>query len=126
MSRMRFVMPETVRLELSDGDWIEVKRRLSYGDLQSIASLSRMDLTQASQHTVAAYLLDWSLVDESGVTVDISTDAKKLSALRAMIPADFAEIDAVIDAHVQALDSEKKAKAPRGKTRSGRISGSAA
>lgn len=33
MSRYRFVKPEVARLPLSDGDWIEVKKELTYAEL---------------------------------------------------------------------------------------------
>ena len=38
MSRNRFVKPETVRLPLSDEDWIDVKRSLTYGEAKRAAA----------------------------------------------------------------------------------------
>ena len=37
MGRNWFVSPETVTLELADGQWIEVKERLTYGEEQRLA-----------------------------------------------------------------------------------------
>ena len=44
MGKNRFVTPDTARVELSDGDWIEIKERLTYGEQQRLAggALTRM------------------------------------------------------------------------------------
>lgn len=122
----RFVSVDTVRLELSGGDWIEVKRQLSYGDIQSVASKTRGDFTAGELYFVAAALLDWSLVDAQDKHVDIESEPARIAALKALTPADFAEIDTAISKHFEAVTAEKKAKAPRGQRRSARISDSAA
>ncbi len=77
MTRNRFVSPETVRLELSDGDWIEVKRRLTYGESQRLASAGLtsvkgerpqdaevgIDLERYNLTKLEIWLTDWSLRD---------------------------------------------------------------
>lgn len=122
----RFVSIDTVRLDLSNGDWIEVKRQLSYGDIQSVASKTRGDFTAGELYLVAAALLDWSLTDAQGKRVAIESEPARLAALKALTPADFAEIDVAITKHFDTVNAEKKAKAPRGPKRSGRTSASAA
>jgi hypothetical protein len=122
----RFVSVDTVRLDLSHGDWIEVKRQLSYGDIQAVASKTRGDFTAGELYFVAAALVDWSLVDEQDKRVDIDEEPARIAALKALKPSDFAEIDAAISKHFEAVNAEKKDKAPRGQKKSGRISDSAA
>ena len=116
-----FIQPQTVRLPLEDGHWIECKRELSYGDLQAVASATRGDLTSAALQIVAAYLVEWSLQDAAGQSVPIDTDAQKMAALKALSNAAFTAIDAAIGAHVEALQGAKKAGAPSGKRKSARI-----
>jgi hypothetical protein len=113
VSKQRFVTPETVRLELSDGDWIEVKGRLTYGEQQHLsgsalksASFGTSDLTidyEAYAITrLETWLVDWSFVGAKGQQVPVS-----LSAISNLDPATAAEIDAALTAHIEAL--EKKA-----------------
>lgn len=123
---MRFVTTDSVQLSLSDGDWIEIKKELSYGDMQAVASQTRGDFTTGAMHLVAAYLLDWSFKDAQDKSVSIESDAQKLAALRNLTSTSFQEIETAIDAHVQAVAESKKPKAPRGIKRSGRTSASAA
>ena len=104
-----FVAPRTVRVDLGDGQWADIKERLSYGDMQHAASLSRADYTLNSQHVVAAYLVDWSLTDATGQPVPIGTDAEKTAALRALSIEAFAVLDRAIGVHAEAADTAKKA-----------------
>lgn len=118
-----FVVPETVRLDLEDGHWIEIKRELSYGDMQKVASLSRADLTASALHLVGAYLVDWSLQDAKGQGVPIDTDAQKIDALRALSNEAFNAIDVVIETHAKEARAAKKAKDRSGRRKSEAPSG---
>lgn len=122
----RFVSTESVRLDLSDGDWIEIKKELSYGDMQSVASQTRGDFTASEINIVAAYLLDWSFKDAHDKPVSIESDAQKVAALRNLTQAAFREIDAAIEAHAKGVAEAKKPKAESGRRKSARISASAA
>lgn len=122
----RFVSVESVRLDLSGGDWIEIKDELSYGDMQATASKTRGDFTAGALFMVASALLDWSFTDAQGKRVPIETDAAKLSALKALTNKDFSEVEEAISKHYEKAAAEKKAKAPRGSRKSGRTSASAA
>lgn len=122
----RFVSIKSVRLDLSGGDWVEVKHQLSYGDMQRVASLTRGDFTAAELHLVAEYLLEWSFTDEQGKAVPIGTDGEKLAALKALSTDAFREVNDAINAHAEALEKSKKPKAPRGLKRSSQTSASAA
>jgi len=125
MARQWFVRPETERLDLGDGVWVDVKHELSYGDLQQVASQSRTDLTTANLHLVAAYLVDWNLTDPQGQAVAVDTDGAKMAALRAMSNDGFSALDAALSTHIQAVQTAKKAGRPSGKRGSARTSGSA-
>jgi len=113
-----FVQPRVARLPLDDGQWIEIKHELSYGDMQVFASQTRGDLSAASLNLVAAYLLDWSLVDAEGQPVPVGTEAEKIAALRALSTEAFAALDVAIDAHVTGVAAAKKATAPSGRRKS--------
>jgi len=132
----RFVRPETVKLDLTDGDWLLVKRRLTAGEerhafariLKQTAVGERMalDFEQTGLAKIVAYLLDWSLVDDTGAAVVIRDQAPATveAILLNLDPASFAEIFNAITAHetaqLDALDAEKKSQA--GVTRSFPIS----
>jgi hypothetical protein len=115
---MPFVQPLIERLPLDDGHWIEIKRKLAYGDMQTFASKSRGDLTIASLNLIAAYLQDWSLVDAEGQPVRVDDEPSKIAALRALSPEAFEAIDEAIDKHIKGLAAEKKSKAPSGRPKS--------
>jgi hypothetical protein len=118
MPRSRFVEPETVRLELSDGDWIEIKKELTYGEAQRVAgsALSRVhvggkaeasiDLEQETYQVLRLYtwLVDWSFAGKDGRRVRISKDA-----IGNLQSDTVAEIDAALTAHITAQDAEKNA-----------------
>jgi hypothetical protein len=108
MARCRFVQPRTVRLPLSDGDWMDVKGELSAGEERDMYATLRRQL-QGDKATVAdysllnrgrllAYLLAWSLTDADGTPVPVSA-----GALDQMTGPDFVEMAAALDAHIDAL-----------------------
>jgi len=125
-------------LPLSDGDWIEVKQRLTVGekrDAMQVASGTvtpdgsfRPNVSMLGVAQIAAYLVDWSFVGPDDKVVVIDTDQKRLAALRALNSATFDEIDAAIEQHILAMDAEDKdeKKRARGKGPSAATSPSAA
>ena len=121
MPRNRFVDPDTKRLDMSDGDWIEVKTRLSWGDTLLIQSSSvkganfatdevSMDLRRSKLTRFFVWLTDWSFTDGAGKRVKLTMDA-----LEALEPDDAEEIDEVLTVHIEAIEASKKA-IPPGKT----------
>lgn len=127
MGKNRFVDPSepSVHLELSDGDWIDVKPRLSKGDelrlegaavgglrtvdLQTPVSRDaegvemRFDNVQFAVTRFLVWIVDWSLTDARGKSVRLTRES-----LLALDP-DFArEIDQALDRHIAAI-TEKKA-----------------
>ncbi len=125
MAKKWFVQPETVRLDLGDGDWLLVKKRLTVGEqrksLASAFSEFRTDgrvtanLEMLGKREALAYLVDWSLCDDAGKPVRIDTDAKRVAAIDNLSPEAFDIISAAVAAHVEAMDAEREAEknAPR-------------
>ena len=123
---MRFVSPETVRIDLEPGPkgeprWIEVKKELSAlaknryrkGALIPVIRYDaqgkpiqelRMDLDKLEWSQVEAYLWDWSAKDENGKDKKVTTDA-----IEALDDDSFKEIAEAIQAYVDKQEQEKKA-----------------
>jgi hypothetical protein len=122
----RFVRPDTDKLDLTDGDWLLVKRRLTAGEQRRAFArhVKVMRHNQAAEIDPEAiglglmveYLLDWSLADDTGRVVLIRDQPSTVveAALLALDPASFREIYDAITAHVerQALElaAEKKSR----------------
>jgi hypothetical protein len=126
----RFVVPDTVRIDISGGDWIVVKKQLTAGEERDVfARLVKplsthvnggaptfdprleLDSLQTGLSQVLAYLLDWSLTDADGKPVIIRGQpiAAVTSFLNALDLDSFAEIVAVVQRH----DADVKAAAAR-------------
>jgi hypothetical protein len=110
--KVRIVLPEAVRIELSDGDWIEVKKRLTYKEATRMrASLYRTDdsgrlvynLENGDFAQVEAYLVDWSFVDHKDKPLPVA-------AFGNLSEDDAAEVKAAIAKHVEAMEAEKVAE----------------
>jgi hypothetical protein len=122
----RFVRPEAVKIDLTAGDWLLVKRRLTAGEeRQAFTRTLRptafnqpmaLDFEQIGLAKIGAYLLDWSLVDDTGAVVPVRDQppAAVESALLALDPSSFTEIHAAINAHeaaqLEQLEAEKKSR----------------
>lgn len=120
MGRLRFVTPDSRRIDIGDGDWIEVKKRLTNGELRK-AQASAIKTVQGfgaeARYTpdsdvlgkaeVLAYLLDWSLEGLDGKRVRIDTEDKKRSAIDNLDPADFDIISTAVSKHVEEMEAER-------------------
>jgi len=118
MGRNRFVVPETVRIDLSDGDWIEIKKKLNVGEtrrmqLGGIKMTGKagqkemeiaMDVEALSFAKVSVYLLDWSFEDANGKRLPLSQEA-----IEALDEPSYQEISEAIDKHTASMEEEKKA-----------------
>jgi hypothetical protein len=114
MGRNRFVTPETVRLPLSDGDWIEVKKRLTNGERRSLntAALGKsmpigqdvaevaVDFAELGTARALIYIVDWSFEDD-GHRVPVSR-----AAYLALDEPTADEIDKALDIHITAQMGE--------------------
>jgi hypothetical protein len=120
MARCRFVQPQApIRLSLSEGDWIEVKRELSTGERRRMftamrqpttAQASEVDVTLYQQTRTLAYVVAWSFLDPQGAPAPVSVAAYD------MLQDDTAqEIHEALDAHetqmARARAEEKKRSA---------------
>jgi len=119
----RFVRPDTVRLPISNNDWLLVKKQLTAGEQRQVfarlmkpfhpganaAASLEVDPLQASLSTVLGYLVDWSLTDEDGRVVEIK--GKRLEDVIAVLDAldmdSFTEIQQAIQAH-EAREAEAR------------------
>lgn len=113
----RFVTPETVRLELSDGDWIEIKERLNLWERERLTGTGIGGLRTSKDgdpqiglnyahyviQKLETWIVDWSFVDGDDKRVEISRDA-----LRNLDPDTADEIDEALDAHIAAMEERKK------------------
>ena len=112
---MKFVKPETVRIDLEDGEWIEIKKQLSHGELAHLAGSGLTHLTGSAEFVydmerfevtkIESWLVDWSARDESGKYVKPTR-----AAISALEPDDAQRIKQAIDDHVTKLQEEKKLK----------------
>lgn len=117
VSKSWFVKPETVRVDL-DGEWIEVKRRLTVGEerkaMAALVSEVRADgrytpnLEMVGKAEVMAYLVDWSLRGEDGKAVRIDTVGKLSAALDLLDSERFTAISQAITAHIEAMTAERE------------------
>jgi hypothetical protein len=121
MGRDRIVEPETVRLTISDGDFIDVKKRLNHGEyddhlsrispFQTPGEPVRMETRQIRTSKVLAYLIGWSLTHK-GQPIPMSPDMPenaRVDVLNSLDRATFTEIHQAIDAHEDAGDAEADA-----------------
>lgn len=132
---MRFVRPDTKRIDLPDGDWIVVKARLNAGEQRDmfarmvtndinvghdgrVGGTMEIDPVKGPTAQVLAYLLDWSVRDDDGQAVDIKGQPAEvvMAALDMLEPDDYQELVGVIQAHDNA---NRAATAAQKKTRSG-------
>lgn len=120
--RSRFASGAAVRLALSDGDWVLVRSELTYGQQRRLAAAGltgldataaagerlRVDLAAYDLERLSTWLMDWSFTGSDGERVDFSREA-----VEALHPDTAAEINAALDAHIEALEG-KAAPAPGG------------
>lgn len=118
--KARFVRPETAKLDLSDGDWVLVKRRLNTGEARRVftgmvqtfeaGSKATLDPAQVGMTKVLEYLLDWSLRDADGQVVSIREQSRE--AVRAVLESldldTYHEISTAIDAHEAREDAARE------------------
>lgn len=111
--KSRFVQPSIVRLNLSNDDWLDVRRELTVGEqrkaMAKTISTMRADgriepnMEMIGKAEISAYIVDWSFVDANDKRVPFSE-----SALDNLTPADYQEVDTVVRAHIAAVEEERK------------------
>lgn len=154
MSRNRGVNPnDTVTLSLPDeGDWIEVRRRLTSGQERMIQRMTAkgyqradasggdaqirvdLDVTKFALVRAAQYITNWNLKNFEGKPIVLPANytlEKRVEIIEGLDEETVQEIDDAISAHVtaqqEARDAEKKARGgSSGEPPSGATSPSAA
>lgn len=110
-----FVRPEVVRLPLSGGRWIDVKKRLNAGESRKMfarvvkdmpaGGRPMLDPEQVGFTKLVAYVLGWSFTDDSGKPVEFSA-----TALDSVDPDLYAEMIKAVDDHEDAQDAARSAE----------------
>jgi hypothetical protein len=117
MGRCRFVDPVVVRVDLTDGDWIDVKRDLTTGEQRAMfaqmrsrdrpGAIATIDPSLVTTARLMAYVVGWSFRDRDDRPVPVS-----VGALDSLDTRTFGELRDALDAHEaardRALDDEKK------------------
>ena len=131
--KRRFANGAQVRLALSDGDWVSVRKELSYGQQRRLAASGLTGIDQAAAEgerlkvDLAAYdierlvlwVLDWSFRDDDGEPVVVGREA-----IEALHPDAAAEVNAALDRHIEAQEG-KAVPAPAGPSKPRATSSSA-
>jgi hypothetical protein len=119
--------PEDTMLTLPGGDWLVVKKHLTYGDQQQIYRRlwtplddGRSVVDHAMRYgeiaIVIQYLLDWSIADGAGTPIKIQTPtgepdtAKIRSALELLDVEDVKTIETAVIAHHSAMEKLREAE----------------
>lgn len=116
----RFLKPEIVRINLTGGDWITIRRQLTAGEQRRVFARTaktvlagrpvEVDLEKAGLMEMVAYLVDWSFTDYEGKPVAIKDMPAEyvVDVLNNLDPDSFAEIYNAIQTHEQSIADEKK------------------
>lgn len=126
MARNRFVGLDTVRLDLSEGDYIVVKQAITFEESEKLNAAGfnssfnmdgtpnlAVDWVKFKFNRFETWLVEWSFTNGDGKPVDLTPQA-----IRSLDPATAAEIEAALDKHVAA--QEEQGKAPTGKPARGK------
>jgi hypothetical protein len=122
MSRDRFVVSGVKRIEISDGDWIDVKTGLTAGEQRQQDSFAivphrlddgtvvdRVDWSMYEFLRTDLWIKDWSLTKT--IEGKVTPIPKSISALQALDPDDFNEINKAVYAHILEWLAGKAARA---------------
>jgi len=115
---IRMRKPETVRLELSQGDWIVVKKHLTAGETRRMfAGMLReetqgIDAVKVWQSKVLAYLLGWTFQDADGKALVIEDQPERVVAsILDNLDADaYSEVLKAIEQHMSEMEKERVAE----------------
>jgi hypothetical protein len=110
--RNRFVQPDIVRLDLSDGDFIDIKKELNAGENRRVFARLVKDMRAGEKITLepeqvgltklVEYLVGWSFTDGTGKPVELSE-----GAIQSLDQETYAEIVAAIDQHETKIEAER-------------------
>jgi hypothetical protein len=110
-----FVRPDSVRLPIGEGHWIEVRKRLNAGESRKMFARVVKDMTagekaqldpeQVGLTKLVAYVLGWSFTGFDGKPVPFS-----VAAMDNLDPDIYAEMIKAIDQHIEDQDAARSAE----------------
>lgn len=111
----RVARPDTLTIQLTEGDWILVKKRLTAGENREMLrrgrdpETGRVDGMNFGYSKILAYLVDWSFkgLDEKVIPIRDQSAATVGAALDAIDPDSYVEVLKAIDAHEEAMAAER-------------------
>ena len=110
MGRCRVLAPETDRLPLSDGDFLDVKRDLNAGEYFDLIS----DMADRKPFAkILHYVIGWSLTGLDGKALPYSLDLPenvRRDTVRSLDKYTLRELIAVLDRHEQAQEDARAAR----------------
>ncbi len=122
MARSRFVRPDTTRLPISEGDYVDVKARLNHGEREDFfAAIAPFDSDGKSKINrkllrttrLLTYVLGWSLTDGDGKPVAYTPDMpedQRMNLIRGLDGETFDEIHAAILKHEADIEAEREVR----------------
>jgi hypothetical protein len=109
--------PETVKLEISRGDWLLVKKHLTAGERRKMFGLMvargisdpSLDPSRVGLSKMITYMLDWSFTDADGKPLPMQDQPADVveKSLDAIDGEDFTEVLKAIEAHDTAMEQER-------------------
>jgi hypothetical protein len=116
MGRCRFVQPEMVRIPLSDGDFIDVKKALTWGEQQDafgdvVKSMplgnddAQLDAKRLRIVKALTYIVGWSFCDAQGVPQPVNE-----STMRGLDDETGREISTALTAHEEQMARSRREK----------------
>ena len=116
MARCPLVRPETVRVTLPDGEWVELAKELTAGEHRDMfvaqikdtpmdGGVPALDYGRVGINRVLAYVKEWSYVDYKDNPLPITEDW-----LRKFDQTTFRNLLTAVDAHDDASEREVEAR----------------
>jgi len=114
MGRCRVVQPEVVRLPLSDGDYLDVKKELNAGEyFDLITALGE----RKPFSKIVQYVVGWSLTGLAGTPIPYALEMDehaRRDTVRALDKPTLRELIAAVDKHEAAEEAAHAAKKKTG------------
>jgi|SRR5262245_17652303 len=121
MGRNRLVYPEEVRLPLSDGDYIDVKKELNAGEYRKLLTDQFkdtdekvvLDPTKVGITKLLAYLLGWSLCGRNNERIPYHLEQPeeiRRTTIDSLDKDTYRELMAAVNAHEEREEAALEAK----------------
>src|SRR5262245_38391590 len=122
MPRNRMVYPEEVRLALSDGDYVDVKKTLNAGEYRKLlydqfketdSDKVQLDHSKVGITKLLAYLLGWSFVGRNDEPIPYRVEQPeeiRRATIDSLDKETYRELIAAVNAHEEREDAALEAK----------------